>query len=238
MLLSEYVSAVTNLIQAPTSPVPLINAGQLVIYINSARAQAAIDAECIRGTGSASVTPGVAEIPIQAFSGVPPGVLQAIVVRNAQLNGQRVDVRPWDWFYQYYFGGAPVSTIPTPVMAHQGQGVFSSVFVSSPSGGNLVADLVFIPQALADDTSNDALPYPWTEAAPFYAAWYAYQQMQRQADAEMMKMRYHDVMRRGRTDVTSTNLPENDPGGMGALMANAKSTLGAVQPQPAQGQGR
>jgi hypothetical protein len=124
--------------------------------------------------------------------------------------------------------------LATPVMARQAQGAFSTVWVSS-NGGNLNLDMVFLPIDLVDDTSYEAVPYPWTDAVPFYAAWYAYMSMQRQSDAQLMLGRYGEVLRRGRTTATSTNLPENDAGGVGAVMATTKSTLGAAPPQMAAG---
>jgi hypothetical protein len=232
--LSSYLSTTQSLIQSPQSPVPLLTTALLTLYVNLARSQVAMDAECIRANiGSEPVSAGTVMIPLSGFTGLPDGCAQGITIRNALLNGTRVDIRPWDWFAQYYLAGPPPSLLATPVMARQAQGAFSTVWVSS-NGGSLNLDMVFLPIDLVDDTSYEAVPYPWTDAVPFYAAWYAYMSMQRQADAQTMLARYAELTRRGRTTMTSTNLPENDSGGMGAVMATTKTPLGNLPPQAAQ----
>ena len=123
-------------------------------------------------------------------------------------------------------------------MAHQGQGTFSSLYFSS-RGGSLNADLVLLPDDLTGAAGEiDAIPYPWTEAVAFYAGWYSYMTMQRQADADHFFARYNAVLKRGRQEVTSTSLPENDPGGIGAALATTKTILGAPPPAPPQQRGR
>ena len=241
MLLSGYLSTLQNLIQAPTSPVPLINSAVLTQYINLGRSQVAMDAECVRGFATASVQPGVNEVAIAAMTSIQPGaVVQAIVIRNARINNtERVDTRSWDWFENYYYGGAPNPPVTgSSVMAHQGQGSYSTLFIYSQQAGQFLGDGVFLPVDLVDDTTLDAVPYPWTDAVPFYAAFYAYMTMQRQADAQAMLVRYYEMTRRGRSGVTSTALPENDPGGVGAKIANMKSTLAAPMAAPASNSGQ
>jgi hypothetical protein len=236
--LSSYLSTTQSLIQSPNAPIPLVTTALLTQFVNLARQQVAIDAECVRGSGSVDIPPGTTNISITSIGGLPSGAEQAIVVRNALVGDTRVDIRPWDWFAQYYLNGIPPNQVPpTPVMSHQGQGAFSTLFFSTPNGGTLNLDLVLLPIDLASDNDPDAVPYPWTDAVPFYAAWYAYMSSQRQADAQLMLGRYGELVRRGRTTVTSTNLPENDPGGVGAMMATTKTSLGGAPPQMAAGRG-
>ena len=237
MVLSQYLFILRNLIQSPTSPVPLLPDSQLVIYLNLARAQVALDAECVRASGTATVGAGTVVVPITTLVPELGGVSQAIVVRNALLNDSRVDIRPWDWFANYYLAGPPASLTPAAVMAHQGQGSFSTLYFSSASGGALNADLVLLPDDLGSDSDPDAIPYPWVDAVSFYAAWYSYMSLQRQADADHFFLRYNLVLRRGRSIVTSTALPENEPGGLGAQIATTKTPLGIPPPAP-QGRGR
>lgn len=237
MLLSQYVRTVRNLIQSPTSPVPLVPDDLLVTYVNLARAQIAIDAECVVTIGHADISPGIVAIPISSVVPIPlpPGMSQPMVVRNAFLDRTRIDVRSWNWFAAYYYIDTPqLPVLPTAVMAHHGQGAAATLFFNS-TGGVLVADVVALPIDLVNDGTPDAIPYPWVDAVPFYASWYAYMAMQRQADAQMFIQRYTEVLRRGRATVTSTTLPENDPGGVGALVSTTKAPVGA--PPPRQGQG-
>ena len=197
-------------------------------YINLARAQTAADGECVRTTGQAAVTPGLgyltlASVPVEVqFS-------QALVARNATLNGVIVDIRPWDWFVHFSLN----SPGPTPVMSHQGQGSFTDLWVSSLQGGALWLDVVALPVDLVDDNTPDAIPFPWVDAVAFYALWYAYMAQERQQEADNYLIRYRDMMRRGRGETTSTMMPENDPGGMGARIAAAKIALGVPPAPPA-----
>jgi hypothetical protein len=231
--LSSYLSTTQSLIQSPQSPIPLVNSALLTQFVNLGRTQVALDAECVRGTASdTGIASGTLSMPISVLT-VPSGAAQAIVLRAATLQGVKVDFRPFDWFQAYYLPVAPASTIPTPVIATIGQGERTIVYLSSPAGGTLEADAVLLPSPLAGDSDPDLIPYPWTEAVPFYAAWYAYMAMQRQADAQLFLQRYTEIARRGRTGTTSTNLPDNDPGGAGALAAAMKMTLGMPPPQMA-----
>jgi hypothetical protein len=224
MLLSAYLALTRSLFQTPQSPIPLITDGLLTNHVNIARQQLALDAECVRFFGTATVAAGRAILPVTDISlGTTEGA-QPVVVRNATLAGVRVDIRPWDWYAAYHLN-PPAG--PVPVMSHQGQGTFSVLYISSQAGGLLEADVVCLPDWLLDESSIDQIPYPFTDAVPFYAAYYAYMSMQRQADANLMLARYHEVVRRGRTGVTSTNLPGNDPGGPGTTIAGGMQTSGA-----------
>lgn len=233
MLLSQYQRLTRRLLSDPTFA--RINDFDLRDYINIARSQVAIDGECVRVLGTANVTAGIFTLPIAQLT-VPAdaGLSQALVVRNAYLSNVRVNIRSWDWFYAYN----AFNPTSIPVAAHQGQGTFATFFISSVSGGTLDADVVALPVDLVDDSTVDAVPYPWIDAVSFYAAWYASIAAEREDQADKFMTRYRDLMRRARSGVTSTNLPENDPGGMGAMIANSKMSLGALQPAPpARGRG-
>ena len=47
-------------------------------------------------------------------------------------------------------------------------------------------DSICIPVDLVDDTTPDAIPYPWTDAVPYYAAYICYMNSSRAADAMRM----------------------------------------------------
>lgn len=231
MLLSQYQRLTRRLLSDPTFA--RINDFDLRDYINIARAQVAADGECVRTFGTANVTAGLFTLPLSGLT-VPPGLLQALVVRNAYLSNVRVNIRSWDWFIAYSI----FSPKPTPVAAHQGQGSLATLYISSVGGGSLDADVVALPVDLVDDSTTDAVPFPWIDAVAFYAAWYASIAAEREDQADKFLTRYRDLMRRARSEATSTNLPENDPGGMGAMIANSKMSLGALQPTPpARGRG-
>jgi hypothetical protein len=211
-----------------------VNNFDLIDYINFARGQVATDGECIRVLGTGNVAAGVAPIALStlALSQAPAGAGEPLVPRNAFINGARVDIRPWDYFANYYLTDTPFAPmIATPVMAQFGVGSTAVLYFNTPAAGVLVVDLAILPVDLVDDATPEAVPYPFTDAVPFYAAWYGYMAQERIDQAERMMLRYNLLMHRARAGTTSTALPENDPGGVGALVAGTKMTLGTI-PQP------
>ena len=62
----------------------------------------------------------------------------------------------------------------------------------------LNCDCVCYPILLADDTTPEAIPYPWTEAIKYYAAMLAYRDAQRSDDAEKMNKEYTATMTEAR----------------------------------------
>lgn len=232
MALTAYQTALQNLLQAPSSPTPLVSAAQQTIYINTARYQVAADAECIRPTGPfLSITNGTRAYGFPAISVTGIGFGSVIAVRSGYIGSAPMEVRQWEWFAQYYLPDASTGT-PT-IMAQQGQGASGTLVLwKTPNASfTLTLDVVCLPAPLVDDTTAETIPQLWTDAVPFYAAWLAMQSLQRQADAEMMLKRYELLVRRGRQLATSSELPDNAPGGAGAQLAAGKMPLGSM-PEP------
>lgn len=232
MLLSQYQRLTRRMVNDPTFA--RINDFDLRDYINIARAQVAADGECVRTNGQAVITGGVDVLPLTSLPLGSAALSQALVARNATLNGIVVDIRPWDWFVVFSMN----SPGPTPVMAHQGQGSFTTLYISSVGGGSLWVDVVAMPIDLVDDTTPDAIPFPWVDAVAFYTVYYVYMAAQQQQDADNSLMRYRELMHRARGEVTSTYLPENDPGGVGARIAASKIPLGTPPAPPPAPRGR
>lgn len=63
------------------------------------------------------------------------------------------------------------------------------------------------PINLVDDTTVEALPYPWTDAVQYYAAYLAFNNSQRQADSDRMFKQYETFMQRSRAQVESEFYP-------------------------------
>jgi hypothetical protein len=231
-VLSQYTLILQNLIQSPTSPVPLLPSSLLDTYINIARQQLAGDGECIRLFGTLMMSSGISNYTLAAIVPNPfgtSGVDGVLAVRMANQGGRLLDLRPWEWFFNYYYAQPATSGMPM-VVAQQGQGLSGTLWFWPPPDPMHAAlgvnfDCVCLPIPLVDDTTPDAIPYPWSDAVPFYAAYYAYMAMQRQADADMMLARYLMLMRRARGESVPSALPENLPGDMGARMAASKTSM-------------
>ena len=59
-------------------------------------------------------------------------------------------------------------------------------------------DCCCLPNDLATDTDPEAIPYPWTDAVRFLAAYYAFSGAQRFTDADRMWQEYEKYMKRAR----------------------------------------
>lgn len=188
----------------------------------------AADAECIRLEGSLALVNGTRGYTFSQITTTLTTVSSVIAVRSIKNGATPIDFRNYEWFKQYYLNNGLTGT---PLRCAQlGQGVSGTlVFNPTPNAAlTLSLDCVYLPNALVDDTTVEAIPSLWTDAIPFYAAWLALQSLQRQADANAMLERYQLLIRRGRQLATPSELPDNQPGGAGTQMASAHQTLAQV----------
>lgn len=224
-MLVSYETAVQRLIQLVNTN--LIPTATLDAYINIARKQVAADAECVRGEAALTTSANLRTYPFSAMT-LPANFDSVITVRQIRFGNLKIDFRPFEWLFRYYEGDAPMG-IPQRA-AQQGQGVSGNLYLDpTPDTAYLLSlDVAALPIALVDDTTPEIIPYPWTDAVPFYAAGYAFMQLQRQTDAQQMFARYAVLAQRGRQESTPTVLPDNMPGGLGAHSAALKTTLTAM----------
>jgi hypothetical protein len=128
----------------------------------------------------------------------------------------RVWMRPrsWPWFSQYHLSQAvPSSGVPA-VWTQYGQGETGSLYFDPlPDGDYTIdADCVCRPVDLVTDATPDAIPYPFSDAVPFFACYYALlaaQSQARQADADRMLARYEEFKNRARGMSNPNVLPQN-----------------------------
>ncbi len=234
-MLTQYETLTAALIQAPSSPSPLISTAVLDSYINLARSWIATDGECVRTTGT---LPTVAGTNTYSFGAIVSPALtlfsSVITVRSLRIGTRQLDLRPFEWF-DLYSGGSALSG--TPLRAAQQQQGANGTLVLDPTPDAVVTiyvDAIWLPIPLVTNATLEAIPALWTDAVPFYAAWLALQSLQRQADANLMFERYQAVMRRAREIATPSRLPEYQLGGVGTQLAATHQQLG-VPPAPARG---
>jgi hypothetical protein len=224
-LLAAYLLDTQRLLQNPAAPTALYSAVDLTSYINKARGQLAGEAECIRLIGTINTVVGqnaykFSDIVIgtPTITGID-GVFNIQTIQLSIASGQRwLNVRPWPWFQLYYLNN-PVPQQGTPrVWSRFGQGASpgdtgpgqGGTFYVNPTPDDvyqLNVDCVCYPIILADDTTPEAIPYPWTDCVPFFAAYYAYLGAQtgaRQADAERMYNHYETFLARARKQTNSS----------------------------------
>lgn len=220
-MLTQYLTRTAQLLQNPAAPQPLYSESDLTGYINEARGQLAGTAECIRAAGLLVLTQSV--IPYQFSDITGPagaGIGQVIHVRNLwQMLGSGgyhyVSPRPYPWYAVYEANNPLIQSQQGPpvVWAQYGQGVAGSLYISpAPDQTYTCAtDSVWLPTPLATDGDPEAIPYLWTDAVPFLAAWFALIASQtgaRSAEADKMLERYGEFMTNARRSATPDILPD------------------------------
>ena len=221
-MLTQYQTRTQRLLQNPGAPTSLYNPADLTDYINEARGQIAGEGECIRQIGTLAVTSAASQYAFTSITlvGSPPGVQAVINVRQAAYlsgSGGQIWIEPqsFEWFWNYYLSNA----VPTPsapqVWSQYGQGANGTIYITPPNQNyTLNLDCVCYPIPLVDDTTPEAIPYLWTDAVPFFAAFFALLASQgsaRQADADKMYQRYELFLKRARDAATPSVVPFQYP---------------------------
>jgi hypothetical protein len=224
-VLAYYRTQTARLLQNPGAPTSLYAQGDIDSWVNTARGQVAGEAECIRVIGTISTIISQRNYNFSAINiGVPAttgaqGVIHVRRINYGVASGQKwVTPRAWPWFDQFYLNNpVPVNGFPKQ-WAQYGQGGAGVGSITGVGGGTmssgsfyldpppdavytLYCDCVCYPIALAADTDVEALPYLFTDAVPFFAAYYALlssQTSSRQADAARMMENYNTFLGRAR----------------------------------------
>lgn len=197
-MLTSYITATQNLLQSPGAPTSLYSTSNITLWINTARGQISGESESVRYLGTISTVVGQRNYNFSAINtGVSAtnGIQGPIHVRRIMYNvgnGQQwMAPRSWPWFDLYHLNN-PVPQNGTPsVWAQYAQGAGGSFYLDPAPDDTytLNCDLVCYPIPLVDDTTVEAIPYLWTDAIPYYAAYLALLSSQtsaRQADAKRM----------------------------------------------------
>jgi len=239
MALTAYLGQVASLLD-DFSNVEYSQAN-LTIWINDARVQIAAVSESVRGLAQYTFLSGQHGYKFADATVIPTGAGGVLTTRKGQVfvNNQWQEIynREWDWFFSYELCGPRSVAVGVPTVFSEFQPGITGQFCVSPTPDQSYQakfDAVCYPVNLVNDSTNEALPYPWTEAVQYYAAYLALLNAQRNADADQMFQRYEVFERRATQMTTPTALPVNRPGGPGAKIAATKSVL-TTQSQPGGG---
>lgn len=214
-MLTQYENETLQLLENPQASPSLYTTSDLDGWINRARQQIAGDGECVRAWVTLPVSAALGQqydFSSIDLTNAPSGAGGVFSVRQAAYvvaSGLlRVTLRPFAWFAQYSLMQPVPTAGPPSVAAQLGQGTSGSLFVNLLDGPYTMSlDCTCLPEPLADDTTPEAIPYPWTECVPFFAAFYALLSAQRASDADEMMKRYQQFRDRARTMSTSGVLP-------------------------------
>lgn len=221
MLQTTYLPQTQQLLQSPAAPTPLYSTALLTGYINTARGQLAGEGRCIRAIGTLSTVAGQRAYPFSSLNlgtAAITGIQGAININTIWVGlgqGQQwISPRPWEWFGLYHLNNViPTQAIPT-VWAQYGQGAAPPGSLAGLSFGGTIyldpvpdqvytlnCDCTCYPITLVADADVEAIPYLWTDAVPFFAAYYALLSAQtniRTRDATEMLQMYKMFVDRAR----------------------------------------
>ena len=142
----------------------------------------------------AQLTAGVASVLFVSSVAVSWGALKPTL---RQIN--------WDdlqaWLRSY-----PIISGQPAVFAQFGQGESGSIYLQPvpTQAASMEWNCVCTPIDLVDDTTVEAIPYPWTDAVPFFAAYLAFLTARRPIEAKGMRDIYDDTMKRSRSQSESS----------------------------------
>jgi hypothetical protein len=232
-MLTTYLTATQSLLQNPAAPIPLYATTALTTYINSARNQLAGEAKCIRYMGTLALTAGTQVYPYSAIAlagGTAAGIAGVLDVETLWYQvgvGQKwIRPRPWPWFSLFELNNPVPVGGPPKVWAQYGQGASAQASPLPVGGGSLYVspppdfayavnvDCVCYPIALVNDTTAEALPFLWTDAIPYFAAYLALLSAQtgiRTQEALGMYKLYSEFVDRARKASTPMVLPSINP---------------------------
>ena len=116
----------------------------------------------------------------------------------------------WNWNdLQARVRAYPVISGQPAMYAQLGQGEGGSVYIQPVPTQAAAMDWVCIctPIDLVDDTTPEAIPYPWTDAVPYYATWLAFMNSRRKDEAMGMLQLFETLMNMARATSESSMVP-------------------------------
>lgn len=222
-MLTQYLTLTRSLLQNPAAPVTLYPDALLTNFINVSRGQIAGEGRCVRRIGTLSTVIGSrGGYPFSSIVFTDTAVQGAINVRSILYNvgqGQKwIKGKSWEWFqFQRMNNPVPTSGAPTEWAQHAqgsaGTGSITGEGTGTMSSGSLfldpLPDFVYTlncdstcyPIALVSDTDKEAIPYLWSDAVPYFAAYLALMSAQTSAriqQAQQLYALYEQFMQRAR----------------------------------------
>jgi hypothetical protein len=235
MALASYMQRAQLLLN--DAGIAVYNPGDLITYINLGRQQIATETECVRDLGTLAITPSTQAYSLSLIN-IPSGqgydsvlnIRMASYLASGSNTNAFMTERNWEWFFRYYKSSAvaPATGLAT-IWSLLGRGTSGTLYFYPVPNGNttITVDCVILPKALATDADTEALGYPFTDAVPFYAAYYAAFTAGNLDAAKIFWEQYNEYVRIAVEGATSTVLA--------AATSNATGTRAAKQTQALDG---
>lgn len=257
-MLTSYLNLTRQLLQNPPAPATLYTDANLTTFINIARGQIAGEGECCRSIGVVNAVVGQRSYNFSTMTfPLTPGIGGAINIRRIQYvlpTGpgsvqaiKWVNAKSWEYFDYYRFNNPVPSSGPPTEWAQYGQGSAGVGSITGVGSGTLNSGSFYVdplpdlpyafgcdctcyPAALAVDTDVEAIPYLWTDAVPYYAAYMALMSSQtsvRLDQAQRLFQLFEQFMSRARG---MANPPQNNFNYEQSVDASRSNRLGISQP--------
>lgn len=203
------------------------NRADLISYINTARNQIAGEGECVRALGTLATVNAQQSYPFSGITLGGSGIAAALNVRMITVvvasGAQMLTARGWEWFNNYNLSVVVPATGQPNTWTQYAQGLNGTIYLYPIPNAvfNLSLDTVCTPSPLALDTDPEAIPSPWTDAIPYFAAYLALLAAQRAEEAYSMFRIFETFMLRARKLATPTVLPGQYQGMQGARGASS-----------------
>lgn len=213
-MLNLYITETQQLLSNPNAPVTLYSAANITQFVNTARTQMAGETECVRSYGTLTVTTVTTIYPFSSITGLPTGADGIFNVRQAGYTSGTGTIymgpRPFPWAQLYWLNNASQTPGAPSEWSQYKIGDSGSLYLNPilDTTYTLKLDVSVLPVELVDDNTVELIPYPYQDAVPYFAAYYAYMSAQRQQDAQTMYARYQEFVRRGEKIVVPNVLPK------------------------------
>lgn len=227
MALNSYLSATQNLLHDANAQ--FYSTALLTGYINSARAKTAAAGQCCRFlpptlntvagqetysfAGLNAILPtqlssvlGVVTIAVNIGTSKPTLRRYSWTDFQAYLRSYSIGLQGYPMVWAQYGSGTPYTDVNTPTSANTGITVYMWPVPSAIYAMDW--DCYCLPVALVNDSTPEAIPYPFSEAVPYYAASLALRGAQRKADAKDMEMDWMGKVRAARAQSEMMFIPD------------------------------
>jgi len=219
-MLAQYIAETQNLLNDPQGQ--FFTIPTLTNYVNRSRRRISAVSGCLRVMPPGAQTIPFQEVyPFNSWNALVQGIMpqsQSILAcRSLAVGiggrwnlespvGPRIEGGSWKPLWRRLiwtdfqarfriYGGTFMGVISEPGWwAQYGHGPTASIYLAPIPTQNLPmeVDLTIIPQPLLTDKDVDPIPFPWSDAIPYWAATLALLQQQRREDAGAMAMLFNN----------------------------------------------
>ena len=191
MALNAYLQQTSRILHDPNNQ--NFSTSDLTAYINIARGQIAIAGQCVRKLNIVTLSAGTETYSLpsgSAFTGA--GVGQAVSVNGVSVpwgtTKPTLDRYSWsDFQAQLRLFSGTITGFPE-AWAQQGDGASGLVYLFPIPSQTFASewDCFHTVAPLASDSDPEAIPYPFTDCVPYFAAYLALLNAQRYQEAKAM----------------------------------------------------